>query len=66
MYDGECPFNDYEYKWELKERKYTDYSPYYKEWEQLYKDGVKYGAIAKIYGADNSTVWVYLKKQRLK
>ncbi len=59
---GECPFPDYTYKWNFKEKFYPSYENYYEEWEKLYLNGVGYTHIARLYGADNTTVLTYLRK----
>lgn len=65
-YIGECPFEDYQYKWNVKERKTPSYKDYYEEWEKLYLDGVKYVEIARMYDCDPSTVWHYLNNNNLR
>lgn len=67
-YIGECPFSDYQYKW--------DYMPYknsipknHKEHEQefceMYKQGMTYYAIAKQFNIEPNAVKYYLKKHNL-
>ena len=59
---GECPFPDYKYKWDYKEKFYPSYEDYYEEWRKLYLNGMGYTHIARLYGADNTTVLKYLRK----
>lgn len=59
---GECPFPDYKYKWDYKEKFYPSYEDYYEEWKKLYLNGMGYTHIARLYGADNTTVLKYLRK----
>lgn len=61
-YIGECPFDDYAYKWDIKEIKKISYTQYYSEWEEKYKAGIKYYKIAKEYNADPTTVLAHLQR----
>lgn len=61
-YIGECPFEDYLYKWNVKESSRISYENYYKEWEEMYLSGTGYTKIAKQYNADPITVLKYLQK----
>lgn len=67
-YIGECPFDDYRYKWNLKE--YKNKQPMnHKEKEllfcEMYKNGMTYYAIAKEFGIEPNAVKYYLKKNNL-
>lgn len=62
-YIGQCPFEDYSYKWVVKENKYKSYKDFYKEWDELYLSGVGYTEIARQYSADCTTVLAYLRKR---
>lgn len=61
-YIGECPFDDYLYKWNVKESSRISYEDYYKDWEKMYLSGNGYTKIAKQYNADYTTVLKYLQK----
>lgn len=63
---GPCPFDDYAYKWAIKERKTPSYNDVYDQWEQLYLSGVGYCDIAKQYGCDSSTVWWFLENRGIR
>ena len=58
---GNCPFQDYKYKWEVKPCKKVLYKQYYDDWEKMYLNGIN-TQIAKQYGADNTTVLYHLIK----
>lgn len=62
-YIGDCPFEDYEYKWKIKESLKPSYQSFHKEWEQLYLNGMSYIKIAKKFGADNTTVLKFLQRK---
>lgn len=62
-YIGECPFEDYKYKWNVKKNKINSYKKYYTDWEMLYKSGVGYTKIAKKYKVDPTTVLKFLQKK---
>lgn len=62
-YIGECPFDDYAYKWDFKE--YQNFSvknqpELIERIIEMFKSGVSAGSIAKEYGVDRSTVVKYL------
>lgn len=61
-YIGKCPFQDYQYKWNIKERKVPSYIDDHKKWIELYQSGIGYTKIAEEYGCDKSTVWYVLEK----
>lgn len=61
-YIGECPFEDYKYKWNVKNINIISYVQYYSEWEEKYKSGINYCQIAREYNADPTTVLAYLRK----
>lgn len=61
-YIGDCPFEDYIHKWNVKENFYPSYKDVYDEWESLYLSGIGYTKIAKMYNADNTTVLKHLRK----
>lgn len=61
-YIGECPFEDYQHKWNVKETLYNSYENSYKDWEDMYVSGVTYNRIAKEYNADPTTVLKHLQK----
>ena len=61
-YIGECPFEDYLYKWNIKQSTRISYEDYYEEWIKMYLSGIGYTKIAKQYNADSTTVLRYLQK----
>lgn len=65
-YIGECPFEEYQYKWEIKERKIPSYEDFYEDWKKLYLNGTKYVEIARMYNCDPSTVWKFLDNNNLR
>mgnify|MGYP003293055012 CR=1 FL=1 len=63
-YIGDCPFNDYKYKWDVSPYK-NFYLPNNKDkisqMIKLFENGKSSGTIAKLVGVDRSTVMKYLK-----
>lgn len=55
-YIGECPFEDYKYKWNVKPSQLKNYSQYTNEWIDLYKLNFATTKIALLYGSDHNTV----------
>lgn len=55
-YIGECPFQDYNYKWDVKERSWKDYSKYNEEWDCLVDQGYSHYQISKMYNMDEQTI----------
>lgn len=67
-YIGDCPFSDYEYKWNYKE--YVNVKPinhtiHENEFCEMYKNGMTYYAIAKQFNIEPNAVKYYLKKNKL-
>lgn len=64
QYIGDCPFSDYQYKWEYKEYKNfcLAHDPnFISKIIELFEKGFSAGTIAKYKGVDRSTVVKYLK-----
>lgn len=67
-YIGECPFEDYKYKWEFtpyKNSKPKSHKEHEQEFCEMYKNGMTYYAIAKHFGIEPNAVKYYLKKHNL-
>jgi DNA-binding CsgD family transcriptional regulator len=67
-YIGECPFSDYDYKWNVvgyKNKQPQNHTFYEKEFCDLYKKGMTYYAIAKQFGIEPNAVKYYLIKNNL-
>lgn len=67
-YIGECPFEDYQYKWEYKEylyKKPTNCKLYEKQCCDLYLQGRSYYSIAKQFSIEPSIVRYYLIKNNI-
>lgn len=67
-YIGECPFEEYRYKWEYKE--YKNFSiknngNFINEIIELFNQGYSAGTIAKIKNVDRNTIVKYLKKMNI-
>lgn len=68
QYIGDCPFEDYEYKWKItpyKNSKPKNHKEYENEFCEMYKQGMTYYAIAKHFGIEPNAVKYYLKKHNL-
>lgn len=61
---GECPFEDYKYKWDVKETLTRNFSKYCDEWNELYLNGLTTTQIAQKYKCSPTTVSKYLKEAR--
>lgn len=67
-YIGECPFQDYQYKWNYtpyKNKKPTSHKEHELEFCEMYKTGMTYYAIAKYFNIEPNAVKYYLKKHNL-
>lgn len=67
-YIGDCPFEEYKYKWDYKEYKNkpaNDHTGLENEFIELFKQGLSYYGIAKIYNIEPSAVKYYLVKNKL-
>ena len=67
-YIGQCPFSDYQYKWNYKKYKNkfpTDYTSKEKEFCDLFKTGMTYYSIAKYFDIEPNVVKYYLIKNNL-
>lgn len=67
-YIGQCPFSDYEYKWQYtpyKNAKPKSHKEHEQEFCEMYKNGMTYYAIAKHFGIEPNAVKYYLKKNKL-
>lgn len=67
-YIGDCPFDDYQYKWAYKEYKNampTNHTAHESEFCDMYKSGMTYYAIAKQFNIEPNAVKYYLKKNNL-
>lgn len=67
-YIGECPFNDYKYKWNYKEyknKKPKNHTEKEQLFIELFKKGMTYYAIAKQFGIEPNAVKYYLIKNNL-
>ena len=67
-YIGECPFEDYQYKWNVSDYKYkkpSNHTMHETEFCDLYKKGFTYYAIAKQFNIEPNAVKYYLKKNGL-
>lgn len=67
-YIGECPFDDYLYKWEISEYKNKipkNHQSKEKEFCEMYLSGMTYYAIAKSFNIEPNAVKYYLIKNRL-
>lgn len=67
-YIGECPFDDYLYKWEIleyKNRMPKNHQSKEKEFCEMYLSGMTYYAIAKSFGIEPNAVKHYLIKNGL-
>ena len=67
-YIGECPFSDYEYKWNYKKYKYSlpkNHKGYEKDFCNMFMQGMTYYSIAKHFGIEPNAVKYYLKKHGL-
>ena len=63
---GSCPFDDYYYKWDVKESLVKNFSKYANEWLLLYQHGMTTTQIATIYKCSSTTVATYLKANGIK
>lgn len=65
-YIGDCPIQDYKYKWSYEEYKNKMSNKNYKQYEQrlitMYNSGTTYYKVAKYFNMDPSLVRHYLKK----
>lgn len=67
-YIGECPFDDYKYKWNLKEYKNSipkDHTDKEQMFCDMYLEGMTYYAIAKKFNIEPNAVKYYLKKNNI-
>ena len=67
-YIGDCPFDDYQYKWAYKEYKNAmprNHTAHENEFCEMYKSGMTYYAIAKQFNIEPNAVKYYLKKNQL-
>ena len=67
-YIGDCPFEDYKYKWDVtnyKNKQPQNHTTYEKKFCELYKKGMTYYAIAKQFGIEPNAVKYYLKKNNI-
>ena len=68
-YIGECPFDDYRYKWDIKPKllngNQSKYNEFATEWIQLFEDGNSISDIAKKYNATYKAVENTLKNHWL-
>ena len=68
-YIGDCPFNDYMYKWNIKPYKNSppkqDYRKYEQEICKLFKNGLTYYAVAKQLNIEPNIAKYYLIKNNL-
>lgn len=60
-YIGDCPFDDYMYKWDVKQSLLKNYSQYDNEWAELYRLNFATTKIGLLYGCDHCTVSRHLK-----
>lgn len=68
QYIGDCPFEDYKYKWKYapyKNKKPTSHKQHEQEFCEMYKQGMTYYAIAKYFNIEPNAVKYYLKKNKL-
>lgn len=68
QYIGDCPFDDYAYKWKVKEYKNTipkNHTMYEDDFCEMYKNGMTYYAIAKQFEVEPNAVKYYLKKNNI-
>lgn len=67
-YIGDCPFDDYKYKWhynEYKNKQPKNHISHEEDFCRMYKSGMTYYAIAKEFGIEPNAVKYYLKKNKL-
>ena len=68
-YIGDCPFQDYQYKWNFKKYHYSKFYKTHKDKEnifcEMYLSGATYYSIAKQFDIEPNAVKYYLKKHNL-
>ena len=68
-YIGDCPFDDYSYKWDVKPQLLNGaqgkYNKFADEWIELYSNGVPVCDISKMYKATDKAVENTLKNHRI-
>ena len=64
-YIGECPFEDYSYKWEVKETLNKNLKEHWREFQILYLNGVPTTQISEIYKCSSTSVSNILKEHNV-
>lgn len=64
-YIGDCPFDDYKYKWEVKTTLNKELYKYKNEIISLYKSGISSTLIGKIYNCSSTSVMSIVKNNNI-